>query len=132
MKVKYGDTLSKEQNLPGGSPQGGLLSVILFCLYTIGSGMSLSGLLRASSAEELPALPQGQAMREADRIRLKYIDDTTLGIKVALSRLLQLKEESLIPEWMFEDKTARQLINYEMTTDRNALHSLLEDMEKLS
>ena len=130
MKVKYGDTLSKEQDLPGGSPQGGLLSVILFCLYTIGSGMSLSGLLRASSAEELPALPQGQAMREADRIRLKYIDDTTLGIKVALSRLLQLKEESLIPEWMFEVKTARQLTNYEMTTDRNALHSLLEDMEK--
>ena len=130
MKVKYGDTLSKEQNLPGGSPQGGLLSVILFCLYTLGSGMSLSELLRASSPEELPALPQGQAMREADRIRLKYIDDTTLGVKVALSRLLQLKEESLIPEWMFEDKTARQLTNYEMTADRNALHSLLEDMEK--
>ena len=130
MKVKYGDTLSKEKNLPGGSPQGGLLSVILFCLYTLGSGMSLSGVLRASSAEELPALPQGQPMREADRIRLKYIDDTTLGIKVALSKLLQLKEESLIPEWMFEDKSSRQLTNYEMTTDRNALHSLLEDMEK--
>ena len=130
MRVKYGDTLSEEQDLPGGSPQGGLLSVILFCLYTLGSGMSLSELLRASSPEELPALPQGQAMRETDRIRLKYIDDTTLGIKVALSRLLQLKEESLIPEWLFEEKTPRQLTNYEMTTDRNDLHSLLEDMEK--
>ena len=103
MKVKYGDTLSKEQDLPGGSPQGGLLSVILFCLYTLGSGMSLSELLRVASPEELLALPQGQAMRETDRIRLKYIDDTTLGVKVALSRLLQLKEETLIPEWMFED-----------------------------
>ena len=130
MKVKYGDILSKEQDLPGGSPQGGLLSVILFCLYTLGSGMSLSELLRAASPEELLALPQGQAMRETDRIRLKYIDDTTLGVKVALSRLLQLKEETLIPEWMFEDKTARQLTNYEMTSDRNALHSMLEDMEK--
>ena len=128
--MKYGDVLSGEKSLPGGSPQGGLLSVILFCLYTLGSGMSLTETLRASSPEELPVLPQGQAMREANKIRLKYIDDTTLGVKVALSKLLQLKEEALVPEWMFEDKTARQLTRYEMTSDRNDLHSLLEDMEK--
>ena len=130
MRVRYGGVLSKEQNLPGGSPQGGLLSVILFCLYTLGSGMSLSEELRSSSAEDLPALPQGQAMRETNKIRLKYIDDTTLGVKVALSRLLQLKEQPIIPEWMFEDKNPRQLTNYEMTTDRNDLHLMLDDMEK--
>ena len=130
MRVKYEEVLSSEQSLPGGSPQGGLLSVILFCLYTLGSGMSLTEAMRASSPEELPVLPQGQDMREADKIRLKYIDDTTLGVKVALSRLLQLKEDTLIPEWMFEDKTERQLTRYEMSNEKNALHSLLEDMEK--
>ena len=130
MRVKYGGVLSKEKNLPGGSPQGGLLSVILFCLYTLGTGMSLSEELRASSAKDLPALPQGQAMRDTNKIRLKYIDDTTLGVKVALSRLLQLKEQPIIPEWMFEDKNPRQLTNYEMTTDKNDLHLMLDDMEK--
>ena len=92
--------------------------------------MSLSEELRSSSAEDLPALPQGQAMRETNKIRLKYIDDTTLGVKVALSRLLQLKEQPIIPEWMFEDKNPRQLTNYEMTTDRNDLHLMHDDMEK--
>ena len=43
---------------------------------------------------------------------------------------LQLKEDTLIPEWMFEDKTERQLTRYEMSNEKNALHSLLEDMEK--
>ena len=92
--------------------------------------MSLSEELKASSAEDLPALPQGQAMRGTNKIRLKYIDDTTLGVKVALSRLLQLKEQPIIPEWMFEDKNPRQLTNYEMTTDKNDLHLMLDDMEK--
>ncbi len=129
MRVKYNDTFSIKQNLPGGSPQGGLLSVILFCLYTLGSGMSLSETMRISSPGDLPTLPQGQAMREEDRIRLKYIDDTTLGVKVALSELLRLKEDMIIPEYLFEVKTKRQLTNYEMTDAKNALHDLLDDME---
>ena len=129
MRVKYKNVFSNEQNLPGGSPQGGLLSVILFCLYTLGSGMTLSEVMRASPKEDLPTLPQGQAMREEDRIRLKYIDDTTLGVKVALSKLLQLKEDMIIPEYLFEDKTKRQLTNYEMTNAKNDLHYLLDDME---
>ena len=129
MRVKYNNVYSNEQNLPGGSPQGGLLSVILFCLYTLGCGMSLSEVMRSSTKEDLPTLPQGQAMREEDRIRLKYIDDTTLGVKVALSKLLQLKEDMIIPEFLFEEKTKRQLTNYEMSNERNDLHNLLDDME---
>ena len=91
--------------------------------------MSLSEVMRSSTKEDLPTLPQGQAMREEDRIRLKYIDDTTLGVKVALSKLLQLKEDMIIPEFLFEEKTKRQLTNYEMSNERNDIHNLLDDME---
>ena len=55
--------------------------------------MSLSEELRSSSAEDLPALPQGQAMRETNKIRLKYIDDTVrktvLGILILYCMLVR-------------------------------------------
>ena len=59
----------------------------------------------------------------------KYVDDTSLVAKLALSQLLKLKEETLIPPYLFENLTARQTTGYEMTSNRNTLHDMIEDLE---
>ena len=79
MRVRYNGQYSKLKELPGGAPQGGLLSIIIFCLYTAGNGMKLSELLKASCKDEYACMPMNQPMRTDRAIRLKYVDDTTLA-----------------------------------------------------
>ena len=129
MKVKYNGEYSDEQSLPGGSPQGGLLSIILFCLYTAGCGMNLHEDLKMLTPEEFPCMPCDQPMRNEKTIRLKYVDDQTLGAKVALTELLRLKVETLIPEYLFEEKKKRELTEFEMSDNKNDLHEMIENME---
>ena len=52
MRVRYNGVYSSERDLPGGSPQGRLLSIIIFCLYTAGCGMKMSDLIKESKPEE--------------------------------------------------------------------------------
>ena len=129
MRVRYRGEYSDEKDLPGGAPQGGLLSIIIFCVYTVGNGMKLGDLLRNTSPEEYPKLPMDQPMRQENTIRLKYVDDTTLAAKVALSELLKLKGEEIIPPWMFEEKGKRELTAWEMSGNKNQLHDMIDDME---
>ena len=129
MRVRYNGVLSDEQSLPGGSPQGGLLSIVIFCIYTSGCGMSMEGGTWRATPEHFPKMPLNQPMREKEKIRLKYVDDTSLAAKLALSQLLKVKEETLIPPYLFENLTARQTTGYEMTSNRNTLHDMIEDLE---
>ena len=129
MRVRYRGEYSDEKDLPGGAPQGGLLSIIIFCVYTVGNGMKLGDLLGNTSPEEYPKLPMDQPMRQENTIRLKYVDDTTLAAKVALSELLKLKGEEIIPPWMFEEKGKRELTAWEMSGNKNQLHDMIDDME---
>ena len=129
MRVRYRGEYSDEKDLPGGAPQGGLLSIIIFCVYTVGNGMKLSDLLRNTSPEEYPCLPMNQPMRQGNTMRLKYVDDTTLAAKVALTELLKLKGEEIIPPWLFEEKGKRELTPWEMSENKNELHDMIEDME---
>ena len=129
MRVRYNGVYSSEQDLPGGSPQGGLLSIVIFCIYTAGCGMKMSELIKQSTPEEYVCMPKEQPMRNDRTIRLKYVDDTTLGAKVALSELLRLKEETIIPPYLFEEKRKRELTAWEMSDNKNELHEMIEDME---
>jgi hypothetical protein len=118
-----------EQALPGGSPQGGLLSIIIFCIYTSGCGMSMSEDIKESLPQDFPKMPYNQPMRTDSQIRLKYIDDTSLAAKLALEELFVLKEKYILPEFLFEDKTDRELTDWEMSKSRNTLHEMIEDVE---
>lgn len=91
--------------------------------------MNLSEELKNMNADEFPCMPCEQPMRDKKTIRLKYVDDTTLGAKVALTELLRLKEETLIPEYFFEEKKKRELTAFEMSDNKNDLHDMIENME---
>ena len=58
--------------------------------------MKMSEPMKDSAPEEYECMPTEQPMRDDRTIRLKYVDDTTLGAKVALSELLRMKEETII------------------------------------
>ena len=117
------------QALPGGAPQGGLLSTIIFCLYTAGDGMKMSDLLKASTPEEYACMPMEQPMRTERTIRLKYVDYKTLAAKIALTELLRLKDEEIIPSYFFEERKKRELTEWEMSDNRNDMYEMIEDME---
>jgi len=129
MRVRHNGEFSDEQPLPGGSPQGGLLSIIIFCIYTSGCGMSLDEETKKTNSEDFPPMPLDQKMRTNHTIRAKYVDDTSIAVKLHLSQLLQLKEGTIIPEYLFEDKTKRELTEYEMTETRNSLHDMIEEVD---
>jgi hypothetical protein len=134
MKVKYNETMSDEQPLPGGSPQGSLLSVIIFCIYTSGCGMKLENQIKEATPGDYHQMPFNQPMRNENQIRLKYIDDTSMAAKIALEQLFQLKYERDVPEFLFDtehwDGTAnvRKFTNFEMTEERNAVHEMIDDV----
>jgi hypothetical protein len=134
MKVKYNQTMSDEQPLPGGSPQGSLLSVIIFCIYTSGCGMKLKNQVKEASPDDYPSMPFDQPMRNDNQIRLKYIDDTSLAAKIALEKLFQLKDEKELPEFLFDNEywegtaNPRKFTNFEMTNERNTVHEMIDDV----
>ena len=73
-------------------------------------------------------------IRQDKTIRLKYVDDTTLAVKLQLDKLFELKEAmeigSSIPEYFFDEKTPRELTEFQMSDDRNPLHEMIDDVAK--
>ena len=86
MNIRHEGLISTERNLPGGSPQGGLLSLILFCLYT-----NFSGIVTSQNFDELTISVNNIYRQEMtpmihnDTIRLKYVDDLTIAEGISLT-----------------------------------------------
>ena len=59
MRVKYNNEWSDEHKLNGGSPQGALLSIIIFCIYTIGVGMKMPPNI-SNEPSDYPIMPMEQ------------------------------------------------------------------------
>ena len=94
MCVRFDGTQSDEQDIPGGGPQGGLLTVLLFDLQVnlAGAPCPLPRLLPVGTegpelgpllAEHLPACHQ-----EENTLKKKYVDDLTLLESIDLKSTL--------------------------------------------
>ena len=129
MQVRHNGVFSDKKDLRGGSPQGALFSVIFFCIYSTSCGMSLKRELKTTDREELPELPVGQKMRTRDEVRVKYVDDASVAVKLLINELLKKKDEMIIPEFLFNELEPRQLTEYEMCPGKNKMHEKIEDIE---
>ena len=98
MQVLHNGVFSDKKDLRGGSPQGALFSVIFFCIYSTSCGMTLNKELKTANRDELPELPIGQKMRTGDEVRVKYVDDASVAVKLLINELLKKKGEMIIPD----------------------------------
>ena len=90
--MRYGGATSDEQLIPGGGPQGGLLTVLLFDLQ-----VNLAG----APCPPLPLLPhgvQGPELRpylschqKEDILKKKHVDDLSLLEAINLLKLVPTK-----------------------------------------
>ena len=63
---------------------------LIVCMKTSTScGMSLKRELKTTDREELPELPVGQKMRTRDEVRVKYVDDASVAVKLLINELLK-------------------------------------------
>ena len=129
MRVKHNGEMSIEYSLPGGAPQGGLLSIIIFCIYTSGCGMPVENNLASLDKMSFPEMPMNFPMRTEDEVRTKFVDDTSIAAKLKLDEILKYKEDIFIPEYLFEAKTERELTEYEMSEIPNLLHDQIKRVE---
>ena len=98
MILRYKDTQSSRHSMPGGSPQGALLGVLLYLVYVSDIGMNLPSLPpQISGVTDLPSVsfPPDPAVSE-DEARLKFVDDLSLAEKITLDSQLETLGDSLI------------------------------------
>ena len=98
MILRYKDTQSSRHSMPGGSPQGTLLGVLLYLVYVSDIGMNLPSLPpQISGVTDLPSVsfPPDPAVSE-DEARLKFVDDLSLAEKITLDSQLDSFGDSLI------------------------------------
>jgi hypothetical protein len=151
MCVRFRGAVSSFQKCPGGGPQGGLLTSLLFCLQVNKAGSPcmapMTPALRQASAPHpaitSPSHPslrqiavQGPAIRPdnyenppcADRRNLhkkSYIDDLTLLEKILLSNLIE--KEKIIGPLNWHDR-----FNLTLPSDKFTLQHQLADLEKFT
>ena len=97
MILRYKDTQSSRHFMPGGSPQGALLGVLLYLVYVSDIGMNLPALPQPiSGVTDLPSvsLPPDPAVSE-NEARLKFVDDLSLAETVYLDSQLESSGDSL-------------------------------------
>ena len=94
MCVRYNGAVSKEQDIPGGGPQGGLLTVLLFDLQVnlAGNPCPLQPLILPGVTGPAP-LPQLEAPlppchQKEKTLKKKYVDDLSLLEAVSLRLLI--------------------------------------------
>ena len=83
--VRHKKTQSKKKMLPGGSPQGTRLGMLLFLILINLAGFSQDELVK--NVGEVITQPF-KLRKPMDKIHLKYIDDLTLGTRLDLKRTL--------------------------------------------
>ena len=82
MTVRYRGKLSTERNLPGGGPQGTLLSLLLFLVLVNDIGFND----QKNDAGEIATSKRN--MKELNLIHLKFVDDLTLAESINLPEKL--------------------------------------------
>ena len=91
MILRYKGVNSSRYFMPGGSPQGTLLGVLLYLVYVSDIGMNLPPLEQIStSTYDIQSIPYPPPLPTSEsECRLKYVDDLTLGECVNLQHQLQ-------------------------------------------
>ena len=104
MTVRYRGKLSTEMNLPGGKPQGTLLSLLLFLVLVNDIGFND----QKNDAGEIATSKRN--MKELNLIHLKFVDDLTLAESINLPEKLNILPESEIkrPE-TYHERTGHSL-----------------------
>ena len=89
MIVRHNGVFSEEKDLNGGGPQGSLLIVILFCLYTNESGILRPSHNPSTLSNHEPLIGMAP-MENGSTIRVKYVDDLSVG--EAISMIQQVEQ----------------------------------------
>ena len=91
MILRYKGVNSSRYFMPGGSPQGTLLGVLLYLVYVSDIGMNLPPLEQISTnTYDIQSIPYPPPLPTSEsECRLKYVDDLTLGECVNLQHQLQ-------------------------------------------
>ena len=94
MCVRYNGATSAEQDIPGGGPQGGLLTVLLFDLQANLAGAPCPTLRSLALGVEGPdpapaqAVPLPPCHQEEKILKKKYVDDLSLLESIDLKSML--------------------------------------------
>ena len=100
MSVKYNGCMSSVKSLPGGSPQGTLLALLLFIVFINDIGFDR----QTNNVGEV--LTSRKHIKAANEIHLKFVDDLTLAETVNLQHdLVEVPELDRIHPTKFHDRT---------------------------
>ena len=115
MSVKYNGCMSSEKSLPGGSPQGTLLALLLFLVFI--NDIGFDGQMN-NVGEVLTCRKNIKNMNE---IHLKFVDDLTLAEAVNLQQdLVEKPEADRIHPSNFHDRT-----NHSFPVESSRVHNQL-------
>ena len=111
MILRHKGEKSTQHLMPGGSPQGALLGVLLYLVYVSDIGMDLPSSNKTETSRynlDSVTLPLPPALMESEA-RLKFIDDLSLAESVDLKTQLS-KEPELIGPREFHDRNGLVLL----------------------
>ena len=96
MILRYKGVQSSRHWMPGGSPQGALLGVLLYLVYVSDIGMDLPLVAPVVPGEvDLPSVPfPPQPVVAGNEARLKYVDDLSMAECLRLDTELKLRSNS--------------------------------------
>ena len=96
MILRYKGAKSKKHRMPGGSPQGTLLGVLLYLVYVSDIGMDPSTTSQTDmNVPDLPSIPfpPPPAVSEQE-IRLKFVDDLSVAECIRLDKQLKCNSDN--------------------------------------
>ena len=104
MVLKFNGAESDSQCLPGGTPQGTLLGMLLFIIELSDAGMTVPS---QPGGLDMVSLPIPEPSITQDEIRLKYVDDQTQGEVLYLKSALDFHSEQNGPRLFHYHQSAQ-------------------------
>ena len=126
MILRYKGVSSTRHLMPGGSPQGTLLGVLLYLVYVSDIGMDLIEIpVTSGDAVDIPSVPHPPPAAVTDQeVRLKFVDDLSLAECVRLDTQLRPKNDQNGPR-TYHDRNGLFL-----PLECSTLQHRLDDLEK--